>query len=169
MTTLIVEDGTGVTAANAYADAGHAGSYHASRGTAQAWLAMVEAGADQGMLIEATRKLEQSYRWLGRALLTTQGLGLPRDDITLDDGRALTSVQQVAIAADAVSWLALRLWNDQRVGGERTVRSESLPDYSVTYADEAVSYGEVDAILGPLIEGGALSGGFSSGRLVRWS
>ena len=81
---VITEDGTGVEEAVSYASAGHAGGYHASRGTVEAWLKVIEAGAVDSLLVEATRRIEGRYAWRGTAKTTTQGLGLPRDGLTLD-------------------------------------------------------------------------------------
>ena len=169
MATLTVEDSTGVPLANSYISAADAGTYHVSRGTYTEWDTVVSAGAVEGMLIDATRLIDQSVSWLGTIATTTQGLGLPRYDITLPDGRVVDAEAQIAIAADATAQLALRLYQD-RPATTLGVKSESLPDYSVVYDLSKIGqYPEIDLILGPIVDGGGLGGGFQNVKLVRWS
>ena len=168
--TLILEDGTGVASANSYASATYAGGYHASRGNLDGWEEVLEAGAAEGMLIDATRVVEQTYGWLGYIATSTQGLGLPREEIVLRDGRSLDGPAQVALAADAVSLLALELWRDRPPADGVRKRSESLPDYSVTYDLESErQYAEADRILSLIAASGSLGGKFSNGSVLRWS
>lgn len=173
MTTLTVEDGTGVASANSYASLGHARGYHAGRGTAEAWIEDVSV-AGASMLVEATRAIERSFGWKGTIFTTTQGLGLPRTTIYLEDGRTLDAAAQVALAADAASHLALRLYQWRvagDLGGERRVQSERLLDYSVTYegGDQRPDWPEVDEILAPIARSGGLGGGTRQVRTARWS
>ena len=167
---LIVEDGTGIAAANAYASQAHVSAYHARRGTVEDWACVEGDNAAEGMIIEATRLIERSYGWLSGIATETQGLGLPRLVIRRADGRTISAAAQVAMAADATSVLALRLYQDRQLSG-RPVKSEALLDYSVTYedADEVPTYPEVDAILASLMRSGGLGGGFATARLARWS
>lgn len=168
--TLILEDGTGVVSANSYANASMAADYHAVRGNITQWLAMETAFAVDGMLIDATRLLEQTFVWLGTIATTTQGLGLPRLTLTMKDGRAFNGAAQVAIAADAVSELSLKLYSHRIPADGRIVKSLTLPDASWTYDTSKVGeYQEVDRILAPLIAAGGLGGGMKSATLARWS
>jgi hypothetical protein len=165
---MIVEDGTQITGANSYAALVRAGTYHQKRGRGNDWQALMKAGAGEGMLIEATGLLERTYTWQSEIASTTQGLSLPRLTITFVDGRTCDGAAQVALAAEAVAFLALRLYTD-RANGQRVV-SERLPDVTITYADEPHGYDECDWILTPIVEGGGLStAGINSGQLVRWS
>jgi hypothetical protein len=168
---LIVEDGTGVPAANSYADQDQAAIYHENVGTIEDWQPLMDAGVDAGMLIQATQAIEAQYTWAWRILTTTQGLGLPRQDLTQRDGRVITSAAQVALAAEAVAWLALRLHGNQSATGLTGAVSESLGSWSVTYGSAGGAkpdYSPLDKMLAPLITGGGFRT-FSSGATVRWS
>jgi hypothetical protein len=171
LTTLIAEDGTGVVGANTYALPADAGAYHLERPTFQAWTDLTSStslGAVTGLLVDATRKLDATYRWSGAIATSTQGLALPRQTIWLDDGRRLDGVAQVALAADATSSLALRIYQDRRAAGRLPI-SESIGDYSVTYGDEEISYPELDQLLAPITDGGGMGGGLKGIKVVRWS
>ncbi len=171
---LRVEDGSGVTGANSYTDADRAGAYHAQRGTQGDWQALADSGYDVGLLIEATRQIDALYSWRGTIATTTQGLALPRQDMTLEDGRVLSGAAQVALASDAVAWLALRLYSDQTSSGYSTAQSESLGSYSATYGaggggGARKDYGDLDHILAPIVDGGGFNRGPRNVKLVRWS
>lgn len=75
--TVIVEDGTGLSDANSYADVISADAYFESRPRSDAWVSLDEDLKAQ-YLVHATRVLDTSIRWDGEALTTTQALAFPR-------------------------------------------------------------------------------------------
>jgi hypothetical protein len=163
---LIAEDGTGVPLAMSYCSALGAEAYHGDRGTLAEWIA---TGAVHGLLIDATRLIEARYRWRGIALAEDQGLGLPRadlvlgvpvlDGLALPDGRVLDGAAQVALAADAVAYLALRLHRERPPADGLVKVSESLPDITVRYARVPLEgYDVIDRLLEPLVEANVPAG-----------
>ena len=170
MTTLTVEDGTGVASANSYATLAQANVWHQEHGTIDDWICL-DSTQQTAMLVRATRAIERAFSWAGDILSTTQGLGLPRSTIYRLDGRPIDGAAQVALASEAASFLALRLWQDRQESGEADVQSERLLDYSVTYhkPGNRRAYPQVDEILSPIMAGGGMSGGFATASTVRWS
>ena len=57
---IVKEDGTGLPTANAYQDVSGATAVHAARGTIDAWQQVVDSGAAEGRLIDASQLLEPS-------------------------------------------------------------------------------------------------------------
>jgi hypothetical protein len=165
---LIAEDGTGLEAANVYADLEHAEAFHLERGTLDAWQAHVNAGTATGGLLRATEFLDARYVWRGVILSSDQGLKLPRQTFLDSDFRMIEPVLQIARAADATSLLALRLLEDPTNGAN--IASERFPDYQVTYnGAKAAHHPDVDALLRDLYAGGGLGGRLKEAQLVRWS
>ncbi|MBF0374875.1 MAG: hypothetical protein HQL39_15825, partial [Alphaproteobacteria bacterium] len=60
---LIVEDGSGLSDANAYVSLAYADGYHALRGNA-AWAAAGQP-ARESALVRATDHLDRAFRWRG--------------------------------------------------------------------------------------------------------
>jgi hypothetical protein len=73
---LIVEDGTGVANANAYASLAFADSYHALRAN-KTW-ADATVAAKTGAIIRATDYVDQRWRFVGQTTEAIQALAWPR-------------------------------------------------------------------------------------------
>lgn len=75
---FVVEDGTGLVAANSYVSVDYADAYCTDRGLA-AWTG--DDLAKQTYLVRATDYVELVFgrRWVGTMLTTTQGLSWPRE------------------------------------------------------------------------------------------
>jgi len=132
---LIVEDGTGIADADAYVSTVAFKTYCDDRGLSYAGKSDTEI--DQRIRL-ATEYIDTINRYKGNRLKSTQSLQFPRSNL-YDWGGDLalglpTKVKQ------ACSELALRaltgeLYQDLARGGE--VKSESVGELSVTYADGA--------------------------------
>jgi hypothetical protein len=165
---LVAEDGTGLEAANSYADVEHARAFHTERGSEVAWLGFENLGMAVGGLLQATAMLDSSYVWRGVVLNPEQGLKLPRQTFLDSDFRQITPELQIAKAADACALLALRLLQDPPGGAN--VSSERFADYSITYSGaKRRSYADVDAILSGLFAAGGLGGGMRNVEVLRTS
>lgn len=76
---LIVEDGTGLAAAEAYASVAEADTYHTARGREATWTDL-DADVKERALRLATDYMQQAYRslWAGTRKTTAQALDWPR-------------------------------------------------------------------------------------------
>lgn len=81
---FLVEDGTGLAAANAYVSIAAADAYHADRGNTGWDTAGVKE--KQQAIVRATDYLDETFDWQGRRLTETQALDWPRDAAFLLDG-----------------------------------------------------------------------------------
>ncbi|MES2637355.1 MAG: DnaT-like ssDNA-binding protein [Pseudomonadota bacterium] len=83
---LIVEDGTGLSNADAYISVADALAYHDARGNTN-W-ADITATEQEQAIRRATDFMEQLYRlsWKGRRTTEAQALSWPRYDVLRDDG-----------------------------------------------------------------------------------
>lgn len=94
--TLIVEDGTGLANADAYASLSTVDAYATARGLS-AW-----TGADaikEAAIREATVYLDASYDWTGAILKTTQALAWPRSGAIDREGRVITGLPRRLVEA----------------------------------------------------------------------
>lgn len=106
-----LEDGSGVTGANAYASVADVLAYLTDRGRqAEADWNALTATKQQGYIIEATDYLEKVYgdRWKGWKYSSTQGLGWPRIDVLGNDGWYYTDLTIPTALIHATAELAVR-------------------------------------------------------------
>jgi hypothetical protein len=80
-----VEDGTGLTTANAYVSVADADTYFADQGNAQ-WAAVANSTLKEQAIVRATSFLDASYRpkFIGRRKTREQGLSWPRYGAVID-------------------------------------------------------------------------------------
>lgn len=168
---LEVEDGTGVEDANTYASLDHAAGFYTDRDafatpTPHPWFAMSTARRAV-QLVRATNWIEARYTWGGVPLRAVQGLALPRLRLVTRAGLIMTAAGQVTRAADAVSYLALKLADAEALEAEENITQERLMDHWIYYGSQGrrVNYGEVDRILAGMYLTGGISGGTM--RMVR--
>ena len=112
---FVVEDGTGLSNANAYLAVADADTYWEERGDT-VWAALTTA-AKQAALIKATDYIEARFgqRFLGTKLLTTQSLGFPRDDLYDREGTQIEGIPtpfKNAVAEYAYRAASADLWNE---------------------------------------------------------
>ena len=167
MTTLVVEDGTGLANANSYVSVADATTYHSIRGNGDAWSNIDDQAS---ALIIATDYMEQVYRlrWAGMRVTATQALSWPRAYVPLPDapygyGSWAAYVPYNVVlqqAKDACSILALK-----SVSGElapdlaRATLSERVGDIEVTYdksSPQYVRYRVIDLLLSPYFGGSSV-------------
>lgn len=111
--TFVVEDGTGLSTANAYVTEANADQYHENYGNPSAWTDLTSAQKQQ-YIREATRYLDSVYalQWIGDRKESGQALDWPRafaedpDGFLRDDDSVPQEVQ------DACSLLALKAVSD---------------------------------------------------------
>lgn len=113
--TFTVEDGTGVTDANAYIAVAGADTYFLERAVAS-WAAAT-TDAKQAAVIRATDYIEARFgqRFLGTKLTTTQGLSFPRDNLYDLEGTQIEGMPRGflnAVCEYAVRALSADLWNE---------------------------------------------------------
>jgi len=155
--TLTVEDGTGLSNANAYAAIATVDAYATARALT-AW-----TGNDtvkEAAIREATVYLDTSYQWKGAIELETQALAWPREGVTDKEGREVAGLPQRVIDACcelAVMKLSAALVTSQTSAEIASVQAGSV---SVTYVSgnrvrEAERFTWVDRLLTGLHSGRA--------------
>ena len=88
--TLIKEDGTGKTDANAYANASDGDSYHEGHLYSSAWTSATGPNKDK-VLVMATRLIDAEYQFHGFRVKATQALQWPRQNCPDPDAATLGS------------------------------------------------------------------------------
>lgn len=153
--TLTVEDGTGVTNADAYAAIATVDAYATARGLT-AW-----TGTDavkEAAIREATVYLDTSYSWKGAIESTEQALAWPREGVTDREGRTVSGLPQRVV--DACCELAVQKLSAALVTSrtEAEVQSLQAGSVSITYArgnkvSEAERFAWIDRLLTGLHSG----------------
>lgn len=167
---IVTEDGTGKSDAQAFCTLTFADAWHLARGITL-WATMSDA-EKEAAIVRAAGYMQQEYRlrWYGSRVGTTQALDWPRYDVPRADvaggcGYYLTTVVPIEVQ-QANAELALKaaagdLWVDE---GQR-VKREKVDVLEVEYQDGTSArkrYASVEALLGPLLR----DGGSSSSVLV---
>lgn len=148
---LVVEDGTGLPNAEAYASVAEADAYFSARGNA-VWAALDTSQKEAALRLGADYMGDvYGPRWCGERLTTTQALDWPRGEEGVPAAVKRANME-LAVRASAGPLQA-------DVGP--AVKSETVDVISVTYADGArtgvVEYAAVDSALfaaGLLCRGG---------------
>jgi len=145
---FVVEDGTGLSTANAYASVAEVTAYLADRNET-AWAAS-SATVQQAAIVDATRYIDAHYNFAtGRRLLSTQALMWPRSGAFDFEGYSLSGVPTVL--KNACAELAnFALTDDLNGSQDRQTVSETVGPISVTYragANDRKSYPAVDLLL----------------------
>ena len=105
--TLVVEDGTGLSNANAYVSIADCDDYQEVRGRTT-WAALGDA-EKEAKIIEATMYLDSTFYWIGDIASETQALGWPRINAEDKEGRDLDDMvpSQVVNACCELAYLAM--------------------------------------------------------------
>ena len=162
---LIIEDGTGMAAAESYISVADATTYHTARGNA-AWAAVASDTIREQLLRKATDYMVASYRerWDGYRVTTTQALDWPRYEVPIRDSATqgvyaafYDSDSVPAAVAKACAELALRaIDGDLAEDLDIPVISETIGPISTTYAEggrQTKVFRAVDAMLSPFFKG----------------
>lgn len=156
---LVVEDGTGVSNADAYAAIATVDAYATARALT-AWTGTT--AVKEAAIKEATVYLDTSYAWKGAIESETQALAWPREGVIDKEGREVTGLPQRVI--DACCELAVMKITAALVTSrsEAEVQSMTAGAVSITYArGNRVSEGERFAWVDRLLTG--LHGGRAGG------
>jgi hypothetical protein len=159
---VVVEDGTGLTAANSYVSLSDCNTYHSDRGNTS-WTG--EDADKEAALIRSTQYLDHHYRsqFIGYRYSEEQALEWPRYDAE-DDNGYYVDMEIPHELKHAICELALRaligeLLEDQDRGG--AVRRVRIAEIETEYSESAPAgtvYRFVDEILGRLLSSGSGSG-----------
>lgn len=109
---ITVEDGTGLTNADAYISEADADAYFAAVGNAE-WAAATR-GEKEVAIVKATRYMEKRFgnKWKGIIATSTQALGWPRDSVYDERGTELDDQVPLAIAHACAEYARHALTND---------------------------------------------------------
>jgi hypothetical protein len=159
---LVVEDGSGLTNADAYVSVGETDTYNTNFVANSTWQ---EAGTDEKELAirKATAYLDNKYRsrWRGRRSNETQALSWPRAYVVDDDGFGLASddiptALKNATAEAAIRALTGELMSDLTTPGTigRTRKKVGPLETETEFvggSSQVPSYRVIDALLRSLI------------------
>lgn len=158
---FVVENGTGLAAANSYLSEADADQYHEDYGNPAAWTALTSAQKTEH-LVKATRYLDGTYqdRWKGTRNSRAQGLDWPRNFVQID-GFHLPTTPLPPSLADATAIMALSsagedVFPDVTNPGTLTAKSEKVGPIARSqtfYSQSQVkAYRLAAATIGPLLE-----------------
>lgn len=110
--TITVEDGTGLTGADAYISVADADTYFSAIGDTT-WNA-ADTTAKEQAIVQATRYMEKRFgnKWKGMIASSTQALGWPRDYVYDERGTKLSDRVPGAIAKACAEYAKHALSND---------------------------------------------------------
>jgi hypothetical protein len=157
--TLIVEDGTGLSTAEAYTSVADADARHTAMGNT-AWTGTT--AAKEAALRRATQFMEQRFRsrWKGTRHTRDQALSWPRYGAEAD-GYALDSTSVPDDIANACADLALRaLADDLNPDQTRAVIREKVGPLETEYSahsPQATRFAAVDQALTPYLVGSGVN------------
>jgi len=163
--TLIVEDGTEVANADAYATLVYIADYHDKNGNT-AWAAITNDATREGYVRKATAYMTQMYieRWKGYRVTSTQPLDWPRAWVELPASVFGGYVDQSTIpneVKNACAELALKASTDSLMPDQtQNVKEEIVGPITIKYSEfsaQAVRYSSVDAILSPYLNSSGVS------------
>jgi hypothetical protein len=170
---LVVEDGSGVFNANAYADIAFVEGYLVGD-RLQAFTTFTES-EKEAAVITATRYIDGVYPWKGTRKSLEQGLAWPRVGVEFE-GFPIEGVPAAVMRATAES-VGLVMDNPEGLfstDNERFVTSEKVDTISVTYslAKDAgraavTKYQALDSLLKGLYVSGTSGSSVGSSRVVR--
>ena len=169
--TLIVEDGTEVANADAYATLAYIAEYHEKNGNA-AWAALANDATREGYVRKATAYMTQMYidRWKGYRVTSTQSLDWPRAWVELPASVFGGYVDQNTIpneVKNACAELALKANADDLMPDQtQNVKEEIVGPITIKYSEfspQTVRYSSIDAMLSPYLN----SNGGVSVQLVK--
>jgi len=169
--TLIVEDGTIVANADAYATLVYIADYHEKLGNA-AWAALANDATREGYVRKATAYMTQMYieRWKGYRVISIQSLDWPRAWVELPASVFGGYVDQNTIpneVKNACAELALKAKADDLMPDQtQNVKEEIVGPITIKYSEfspQMVRYSSIDAMLSPYLN----SNGGVSVQLVK--
>lgn len=160
---LVVEDGTGLSTAEAYCSVAEATAYHAARGNT-AWEDL-DSDIQEQCLRKASSYMVGEYclRWRGNRLNETQTLDWPRSLVPRRDVAFGAYCPQDSVPQEvknACASLALRAATAELIKDQGQRKSSvTVGPISTTYeagSKVSVTYSEIDAMLRPFL--GAVKG-----------
>lgn len=158
--TLVVEDGTGLSNANAFVSVADADARHTLLGNT-AWTGT--DAAKEAAIARATVYMEQAYRqrWVGVRVSSEQALSWPRYVEGLVDGWPIDSDEVPSDIADACADLALRaLSDDLNADLTRAVVRKKIGPLETEYdraSPQSKRFRAVDMALAPYLKGSSVS------------
>ena len=150
-----VEDGTGVSGANAYVTVAEAEAYFTDR--AITWTAAT-TGAKESQIVIATTYVDNKYSWPGSRIDRTQGLQWPREDATDREGLEIDD-DSVPIEVKNAVCEAVLVYSELNLALDRggMVQSVTVGPISETYmsgASPGKVFPKIDAAVRPIVVGG---------------
>ena len=154
---LIVEDGTGVSGANAYISRADFLTYHAERNNAGA--AALATTVIDAAILYATEYLDSKYQWRGKIVSEDQYLGLPTEGGYDDQGREISGLpDKVPNACAEVAYIHSQTPLTASLG-PRVVENEVVGAVRQRFSDQNGNEGTRYPFIDRLLKGLYISGG----------
>lgn len=154
---LIVEDGSGVSGANAYISRADFLTYHAERNNTAA--AALSVALIDAAILYATEYLDSKYQWRGDIVSDSQFLGFPTEGGYDDQGREIIGLPEKVVKACAeVAYIHTQTPLTATLG-PRVVSQEVVGAIKQTYADVNSNEGNRYPFIDRLLKGLYVSGG----------
>ena len=154
---LIVEDGTGVSGANAYISRADFLTYHSDRNNASA--AALSSTVIDAAILYATEYLDSKYQWRGTPVDDDQSLGFPTEGGYDDQGREITGLPvQVPKATAELALLHVTSPLNSTLG-PRVVEQRVEGAVHVIYSDKNGNEGTRYPFIDRMLKGLYTSGG----------
>lgn len=164
--TITVEDGTGLTTADAYTSVAAVDTYFSNRNNTT-WTG--STAVKEAAIRKATAYLDATYTWIGKLGDTTQSLGWPRTGAYDKEGRDLSD-SVPTLVAQACAELALVSLSSELISdltNTNFVKREKVGSLEVEYMDSApanTNYQYVDRLLSALY---TVKAGSGNARAIR--
>ena len=157
--TLVVENGTGLSNANAYVSVADADARHTLLGNS-GWTG--DAEAKEAAIARATAYMEQAYRerWTGQRVNREQALSWPRYGVVVDSWAVDSNIVPAEIA-NACAALALKALSDNlNADLTRAVVRKKIGPMETEYdraSPQSKQFRAVDMALAPYLKGSSVS------------
>ena len=156
---LTVEDGTGLSSADAFVSLAEGDTYFTNRPEATSvWGAATDA-QQEGAIRYATRALSNRYRWPGSIKVETQALAWPRDGAADNEGRDLEDEVPALLKEATIEFARFLLANpiNASISSTDLLSAATVGELSVTFKDSAPARAflpYLDELLAPIVVGG---------------
>lgn len=138
---FVVEDGTGLATANAFADLAYVSAYAALHGNPLSWSSLSQS-AQKDFIRQATRWISIRFAYQGKKLNVNQALSFPRYELFDEDGYSILSNIVPRRVKDAMSVVTLRMaqgdWTpfpDEAAAAQSGSESISVGPISISTSD----------------------------------
>lgn len=157
---LVVETGTGLSAAESYASVSEADARHVSLGNAN-WAALIVSKKEEALRL-ATNYMVQAYRlrWAGQRVNDVQTLDWPRSDVIVDGFGVASNIVPMDVKKACIDLALKASSSDLNPDLERAAIREKVGPLETEYSEyspQQIRYRAIDQMLAPFLSGSSAS------------